>query len=73
MSDTKHFGRMMRERRIRKGWSLKYMADQCGMCEKSLELIELGDSDPKLTSVLKIASSLELEIGELDACIRAFA
>ena len=73
MSDTKHFGRVIRERRIGKGWSLKKLAHICGMCEKSLELIELGDTDPKLSSVLKIALALELDLGELNVCIETFA
>lgn len=59
----------MRKRREDRGWSLKHMADQCNMCDKTLELIELGDTDPKLSSVLKVASVLNIDLGELNVCI----
>lgn len=38
------------------------------MSIKGIEHIELGDSDPKLTNVLKIAKILEIDLGELNHC-----
>lgn len=73
MADTKHFGRKVRERRESKGWSIKYVAELCDICDKCLEQIELGDTDPKLSNVLKIAAVLEMDLGELNSCIPALA
>ena len=72
MSDTIHFGRKVRERREKKGWSLEYVAMLCNFSDKCLEKIELGDSDPKLSNVLKIAAVLEIDVGELSSCIPAW-
>ena len=65
MSNTRHFGRVVRERREDKGWSLRYTAELCELCDKSLEQIELGDTDPKLSNVLKIARVLEIDLSSL--------
>lgn len=69
MSDTKHFGRKVRERRESRGWSLEYVAKQCNISDKCLEKIELGDTDPKLSTILKIAAVLEINMGELNSCL----
>ena len=65
MSNTQQFGRLVRESRQRRGWSLFRAAEFCGICDKSLEKIELGDTDPRLSTVLKIADALEIDLGEL--------
>ena len=67
MSNTSHFGRLVRESRQRHGWSLFRAAEYCGICDKSLEKIELGDTDPRLSTVLKIADALEIDLGELSS------
>ena len=41
----------------------------CGLSDRGLELIELGDSDPRLSSVLSIALALEIDLGEINNCI----
>lgn len=71
MSNTRHFGRIVRAHREREGMSLRRAADLCDMSEKGIELIELGDSDPKLSSVLKIAAVYNIDLGELNSCIPA--
>lgn len=73
MTDTRHFGRKVRDIRESKGWSIKYVAEQCNICDKCLEQIELGDTDPKLSNVLKIAAVLEMDLGVLNSCIPALA
>ena len=35
----------------------------------ALRNIELGDSDPKLSNVLKIAGALQIDMGMLNSCI----
>ena len=53
MMNTKHFGRIMRERRENSFISLRALSDVVDMSEHALRNIELGDSDPKLSNVLK--------------------
>ena len=69
MSNTKHFGRILRERRNNLGWSLEKTAELCNMSYKGYEEIELGDSDPKLSTILNIALAFEMDFGELNNCV----
>jgi len=69
MSNTKHFGRMLREQRNHNGWTLEKTAELCNMSYKGYEEIELGDSDPKLSTVLSIAAAFDLDLGELNSCV----
>ena len=66
---TQHFGRIVRDKRERLGLTIKEAAELCGMSDRGLELIELGDSDPKLSSVLRIAAILEIDLGDISSCI----
>ena len=69
MMNTKHFGRIMRERRENSYISLRALSDVVNMSEHALRNIELGDSDPKLSNVLKIAGALQIDMGMLNSCI----
>jgi predicted transcriptional regulator len=69
MMNTKHFGRIMRERRENSFVSLRALSDVVDMSEHALRNIELGDSDPKLSNVLKIAGALQIDMGMLNSCI----
>lgn len=69
MMNTKHFGRIMRERRENSFISLRALSDLVDMSEHALRSIELGDSDPKLSNVLKIAGVLQIDMGMLNSCI----
>ncbi len=69
MMNTKHFGRIMRERRENSFISLRALSDVVDMSEHALRNIELGDSDPKLSNVLKIAGALQIDMGMLNSCI----
>ena len=69
MMNTKHFGRIMRERRENSFISLRALSDVVDMSEHALRSIELGDSDPKLSNVLKIAGALQIDMGMLNSCI----
>lgn len=66
---TQHFGRIVRERRERLGKTISETAENCGLSTRGLELIELGDSDPKLSSVLRIAAVLNIDLGDINSCI----
>lgn len=69
MMNTAHFGRIMRERRENSFVSLRALSDVVDMSEHALRNIELGDSDPKLSNVLKIAGALQIDMGMLNSCI----
>lgn len=69
MMNTAHFGRIMRERRENSFISLRALSDVVDMSEHALRNIELGDSDPKLSNVLKIAGALQIDMGMLNSCI----
>ena len=69
MMNTAHFGRIMRERRENSFISLRALSDVVDMSEHALRSIELGDSDPKLSNVLKIAGALPIDMGMLNSCI----
>lgn len=69
MTETKHFGRKMRERRESLNISLRELGDMINMSETALRSIEFGDSDPKLTTVLKIGNALKMDMGMLNSCI----
>lgn len=66
--ETQHFGRIVRNKRERLGLTIGEAAERCGMSARGLELIELGDSDPKLSSVLRIAAVLDINLGEIEPC-----
>ena len=69
MTKTQHLGRMVRERREALGLSIEKAAELCGMSYKGLEEIELGDSDPKLSSILNISAALGIALEERNSCI----
>ena len=66
---TQHFGKIVRGRRERLGLSLSEAAERCGLSIRGLELIELGDSDPKLSNVLRIAAALNIDLGDIESCV----
>ena len=69
MNATRQFGRIIRDRRERRGLTIMRTAEMCNMSVKGYELIELGDSNPKLSNVLCITSVLGIDIGELNSCV----
>ena len=63
-----NFGKLVRDKRERKGWTIRRAAEEVGLSDRGLEMIELGDSDPKLSNVLSIAQALEIDLGEMNVC-----
>lgn len=59
------FGRHLREIRERKGWTLERFAEAAKMNELQIGHIERGASDPKLSTILKLARALDVTPGEL--------
>lgn len=64
---TQHFGKIVRDKRERLGLTISEAAERCSLSARGLELIELGDSDPKLSSVLRIAVVLDIDLGEINS------
>lgn len=73
MTATQHFGRMVRTHREALKLSIEKGAELCGMSYKGLEDIELGVSDPKLSSVMSIATAFGLDLGGLNSCATTVA
>ena len=69
MTNSQYFGQIVRDKREEKGWSLEKTAEYCNLSYKGLEEIELGYSNPKLSSVLNIASVFDLDLGILTESI----
>ena len=66
---ARNFGRIVRECREKRGWTIRKVAELCRMSDKGYELIELGDSDPKLSNILNIGRVFDLDLGILNTCI----
>ena len=59
------FGRKMRDYRESSNLTREQLAEKCNISDKSVSRIELGRCDPRLSTVLKLCQSLDLEIGFL--------
>ena len=59
------FGRKMRDYREENNLTREQLAEKCNISDKSVSRIELGRCDPRLSTVLKLCKSLDLEIGFL--------
>ena len=66
--DTRNFGRIVREKREQKRLTISRAAALAKMSEEGLGLIELGDSNPKLSSILNIAAVLDINLGDIEKC-----
>lgn len=65
-----NLGRLIRDKRERKHLTVANAAELCGLSDRGLIRIELGDVDPKLSSLLKIAVVLEIDLGDVEVCKR---
>jgi transcriptional regulator with XRE-family HTH domain len=59
------FGRTLRKARRDRDLSQEALADGAGLSAKHVGEIERANKDPRLTTVLKLASALEMRSGEL--------
>ena len=62
-------GRFIREKREYKHLTVAELAELSKMSVTALENIELGDSDPKWSTVKRIFNSLSVNTGELNVCV----
>lgn len=65
---TQHFGRMVREKRERCGLTIAEAAELCGISGRGLSQIELGDAIPKLSTFIRIAAVLKINLGDIECC-----
>lgn len=59
------FGKRVRELREAKGWTLGTLGEAARMNELQVGHIERGASDPKLSTILRLAQALGVRPGEL--------
>ncbi len=65
---TRQFGRIIRDKRERLKLTVAHTAELAGLSETGLTLIEMGDTNPKLSSILCLAAVLDINLGDIDAC-----
>jgi transcriptional regulator with XRE-family HTH domain len=59
------FGKRLRQLREAKGWTLEELGEAAGMNELQVGHIERGASDPKLSTLVKLAKALGIPPREL--------
>jgi len=59
------FGRTLRKARRDRDLSQEALADRAGLSAKHVGEIERANKDPRVTTVLKLATALDLRSGEL--------
>ena len=64
--DFVEFGKRVREVRLNKGLTLEQASEMCDLSSKGLENIELGLTDPKLSTVLKISLVFNISYDDLN-------
>ena len=65
---VRNLGRLIREKRERCGLTIAEAAELCSLSDRGLELIELGDVNPKLSSFIRIAAVLGINLGDIEGC-----
>lgn len=63
------FGKLIRDNREKKGLSQEQLAEKCDVTDKCVSNIELGKSDPKLSTAIRICVALEIDITVLKELI----
>lgn len=59
------FGKRVRELREAKGWTLEKLGEAAKMNELQVGHIERGASDPKLSTICRLARALDVRAGDL--------
>ncbi len=65
MKEKEKFGKLIRDSRENKNLSREQLAERCKVTDKSISNIELGKSDPKLSTVMRICNVLEIDVKAL--------
>jgi len=57
-----YVGVRLRSFRERQGWSLRTLADRCGLSINAISRIERGDNSPTVSSLIRLATALSIPI-----------
>lgn len=57
--------RLLRAERIARGVSMNELARRTGLRQPTISILESGQPNPKLDSLLRIAAALELDLGDV--------
>ena len=71
MYDSVHYGRLIRDLREKAKMTIEEAAEKYELSMTGLVKIEFGDSDPKLSTIIRIAKVLEMDLGDLNYCIKS--
>jgi transcriptional regulator with XRE-family HTH domain len=63
--ECKTLGKAIRKLRLERGWSQQMLADHSGLTRESISAIENGRFDPVFTTLLRIATALDMKAQEL--------
>lgn len=69
----KNFGNLIREKRKSMGIGMLEAAERCGVSTRGYGNIELGHAEPKLSNLLAIAATLQIDLGELNCLVNGTA
>lgn len=69
MYDSVHYGRLIRDLREKAKMTIEEAAEKYELSMTGLVKIEFGDSDPKLSTIIRIAKVLKMDLGDLNCCI----
>ena len=62
MKEKEKFGKLIRDNRENKNLSQEQLAEKCRVTDKSISNIELGKSDPKLSTIMRICNVLDIDV-----------
>lgn len=68
---AKAFGVVLRKLRKEAGLSQEHFADEADLRRTYISILELGEQQPSLTTILKVATALKMPAGVLMAQVEA--
>jgi len=51
----------LQRRRLERGWSLDQLSERTGLSKRSLSLLERGETQPRPSTITRLAQALECE------------
>lgn len=67
MDIAQAFGKVLREMRIEAGLTQEQLGFEAGVCRTFVSILELGEQQPTLTTITKLASALAVKPSALVA------
>lgn len=65
MEPAEAFGQVLREERVKKGLTQEGLGFEAGIRRTYVSILELGQQQPSLTTIFKVAKALDLTSAEL--------